>query len=140
MEIKANDIMSDHVVVIYEDMLVRQVAHLMLRDRVSTFPVVNKDIGLTGIITMTDLFLIINKAAEQQDKSDLFAVISEFKNMQVGDVMSRNVVSITHDTSLAEIIQLMLQKQMHSFPVMEDGKIIGIVSRHDILNAIYAYD
>ncbi|HOY08876.1 MAG TPA: CBS domain-containing protein, partial [Candidatus Omnitrophota bacterium] len=61
--ILAKDIMSEDIEVIYEDMLVREVAHLMMRDRVSGFPVVDRSgtAGMVGIITMTDLFSVLGK-------------------------------------------------------------------------------
>lgn len=136
----ANDIMSDHVVVIYEDMLIRQVAHLMLRDRVSTFPVVSEKVGIVGIITMTDLFVIIDQTFRDCSAEDFEDKIGEFKGHKIGDIMSRHVVTIRPETTIDEIVRLMVTQGIHAFPVLEDERIVGIVSRHDILNAIFAYD
>ena len=56
-------------------------------------------------------------------------------------MMSRRVVSIKPETKFPEIIQLLLDDNIHTFPVLaDDGKIIGIVSRHDILNAAFAFE
>ena len=136
--IVADDIMSDHVVVIYDDMLISQVAHLMLRDRVSGFPVVSKEIGLCGIITMTDLFVLLNDAGPAREAEEFHTEIARIKNLKVKDVMSGNIVSITPQTTLDEITRLIVEKGKHTFPVMDNGKLVGIVSRHDILNAIYS--
>ena len=136
--IVARDIMSEHVIVIYKDMLISQVAHLMLRDRVSAFPVIDKKIGVTGIITMTDLFRIIHQASGERKQKEFYKKISYFKELTVGDVMSQNLVTIKPKTTLSEIIHLLVIKGIHTFPVIEDGKLVGIVSRHDILNALFS--
>ncbi len=137
--ITAHDIMSEEVVVIYDDMLIRQVAHLMLRNRVSSLPVVSKEIGLVGIITITDLFKMLNHASQQKKKEQFDKQIAISKEMKVGEVMTKNIISITPKTTLREIVHLVVEKGIHAFPVLENGKLVGIVGRHDILNAIFAY-
>lgn len=138
----ADDIMSEHVVVIHGDMLVKQVAHLMLRDRVSGFPVVDKETNtLIGIITFTDLFKMINRAAEDYGVEEFYKKLPSFKELKVSDVMSKQLVAINPQTKFPEIIQLLLDKHIHTFPVLgDDGKIVGIVSRHDILNAAFSFE
>ena len=138
--ITANDIMSEKIIVINEDMLVRQVAHLMLRDRVSSFPVVNKKTGLAGIITMTDLFMIINKAFTKKTDAEFHKRLAMFRNMTVRDMMTRKVITIKPSTTIDEIVDLVVHKKIHVFPVVENKKLVGVVSRHDILNAVFSYD
>ncbi|MCB9757753.1 MAG: CBS domain-containing protein [Candidatus Omnitrophica bacterium] len=138
--ILVGDIMSDEVIVVYEDMLIRQVAHLMLRKQVTAFPVVSKKIGLVGIISMTDLFMMINKAFIKKTDDEFRKRLAMFRDMSVGDVMSRKVVTVKPTTTLDEIVDLVVRKKIHVFPVVEKKEIVGIISRHDILNAVYAYD
>ena len=134
------DIMSDEVIVVYEDMLIRQVAHLMLRKQVTAFPVVSKKIGLVGIISMTDLFMMINKAFIKRTDDEFRKRLAMFRDMSVGQVMSKKVITVKPTTTLDEIVNLVVQKKIHVFPVVEKKEIVGIISRHDILNAVYAYD
>ncbi len=138
--ILVGDIMSDEVIVVYEDMLIRQVAHLMLRKQVTAFPVVSKKIGLVGIISMTDLFMMINKAFIKKTDDEFRKRLAMFRDMSVGDVMSRKVVTVKPTTTLDEIVDLVVRKKIHVFPVVEKKEIVGIISRNDILNAVYAYD
>jgi CBS domain-containing protein len=140
--ILAKDIMSEDIEVIYEDMLIPQVAHLMLRDRVSGFPVVDRAraAGMVGIITMTDLFSMLGKAFEGQPGEIPPEIILSLKNLRVGEVMTRNVISIPPSMTLDEIIHLVVHNGIHFFPVMAEGRMVGIVSRHDILNAVLTYD
>jgi len=138
--ITAFDIMSERIIVIHENMLIRQVSHLMLRDRVSSFPVVSKKGGLVGIITITDLFMIINKAFTKTTDIEFHKRLAMFRDMTVAQVMSKKVITIKPSTTLDEIIALVVRKHVHVFPVVKANRMIGIVSRHDILNAVFSYD
>lgn len=134
----AKDIMTEEVIVIYEDMPIREVAHLMLRNRVSGFPVINKGVGLVGVVTMTDLFRLINKATNEGDEAFHHHIHDE-KNLPVAYVMSKDVITIKPETTLDEIVHLLVNEKIHTFPVVVDRRIVGVVSRHDVLNAVFAY-
>lgn len=134
----AKDIMTEEVIVIYEDMPIREVAHLMLRNRVSGFPVINKGIGLVGVVTMTDLFRLINKATNEGEEA-FHHHIQDEKNLPVAYVMSKDVITIKPETTLDEIVHLLVNEKIHMFPVVVDRRIVGVVSRHDVLNAVFAY-
>jgi CBS domain-containing protein len=136
MDLRAGDIMSEHVVIIHDDMLISQVAHLMLRDRVSSFPVVDGAGQIVGIVTVTDLFVLIQQAY-QQTSSGFAQIICQVKDRKIGEVMSRQVITISPQTTVNEVVHLVVDKGIHCFPVMEGKKMVGIVSRHDILNAIF---
>ena len=138
--IVADDIMSEDVFTVQQDMLIRQVAHLMLRKRVSAFPVVTKNGKLVGILSMTDLFMMINKAFIKKTDDEFRKRLAMFRDMNVGMAMTQKVVVIKPTTTLEEIVNLVVRKKIHVFPVVKKNKIVGIVSRHDILNAVYAYD
>ena len=139
--IVAADIMSEDVEVIGPDMLISQVAHLMLRGRVSGFPVVDQSAGMIGVITLTDLFGMLGKAMEDQSGQDVLGGIPRLKNSKVGDVMTRKVISIHPHTTLDQISLMVVSHGIHFFPVVEDdGRMVGIVSRHDILNAVFSYE
>lgn len=138
--IVAGDIMSEDVMDVSRTMLIRQVAHLMLRKRVSAFPVVDKKLGLVGIVSMTDLFMIINKAFIKNTDEEFHKRLAMFRDMTVSDIMTKKVISILPETTLDEIVNLVAKKKVHVFPVMSKRKIVGIVSRHDILNAVFSYD
>jgi len=135
--ILAQDIMTEDVVTIHGDMLISQAAHLMLRDRVMAFPVVRGDNELEGILSMTDLFKLIDAA--QQHRRDFREYLSEFKNLRVSEIMTTNVITIAPETTLTQILRLLMDQSIHTFPVAQDGKLVGIVGRHDILNAVFSY-
>jgi CBS domain-containing protein len=138
--IVAGDIMTEEVVTVSGDMLIRQAAHLMLRKRVSAFPVVGKKDDIVGIISIADLFMLINKAFIKRTDDEFDKRLAMFRDMTVADVMTPKVIVIKPTTTLEEIVNLVVRKKIHVFPVINKKKLVGIVSRHDILNAVYSYD
>ncbi len=135
--LRAEDLMSTIVVTVKENTLVRDAAHLMLRDRVSGIPVVNDQNNIVGIVTVTDLFRVVDNAFRYQNSSVFYRKLLHGEHFKVKDVMSPNVLSVSPTTSLEEIVNLSLDLRIHSFPVVTDGKLVGIIGRHDILNAVF---
>ncbi|MBF0479071.1 MAG: CBS domain-containing protein [Candidatus Omnitrophica bacterium] len=145
-QILAEDIMSEGVVSVKPDMLLGQVAHLMLRDRVSGVPVLDNDQRIVGIVTLTDFFILLDKISQDLPgegddarSKTLHSVLEQTKNLPVSAIMSKTIVSISPKMTLKEILDIVIKWQTHTLPVMSDGKVVGVIGRHDILNAIYVY-
>jgi tRNA nucleotidyltransferase (CCA-adding enzyme) len=118
-----SDIMSYPVVTVDDDTTMDEVA-MILRDLGCTgVPIVDKDEQIAGIISRRD-----------------FKKIRQSKQMQspVKAFMSRNIVTISHDRSAIEAARLMIKHDVGRIPVMQDNKIIGIITRSDAM--MYFYD
>ena len=135
-EICAKDIMTAQVAVIDQTMLIGRAAHLMLRERVSSYPVVDQNGVVVGIITINDLFALIDQMFHDK-KINFSESIAQFKSRPVNHIMSKNVIGISPDTPLDEIIEIITKWHIHTFPVIKDNKLVGIVGRHDIINATF---
>ncbi len=134
--VKAKDIMSRFAITIKESETVINLAHLMMRFKISGVPVIDKNGEICGITTATDLFNFMKGAIKDIDKGD---GISNYPEMQIGALMTKDVVTITEETTLYEIMKIMCEKNIHTLPVMVLSKkeIIGVIGRRDILNAFY---
>jgi CBS domain-containing protein len=137
--ILARDIMTEDVHVVQEKMPIHQVAHLMLRMKVSGYPVVNGKGKVVGIVTLTDLFILINRLSREGKAGRLEDKIKSCRFKTIKEIMSRNVIAISPKTPLHEIIEAVVNWNIHSFPVMDKNKLVGIIGRHDILNAAFVY-
>jgi len=135
-KIKAVDIMSKFAITAKEDDTISSLAHLMMRFKISGVPVMSKSGKVSGIVTATDLFNLMKSVTNNIEKGES---IENFNNLFVRDFMSSEVVSITEDTTLYEMMKIMCSKNIHTLPVMvlEKNEIIGVIGRRDILNACY---
>jgi len=133
--IKAMDLMSKFAITIKEDETITTLAHLMMRFKISGVPVCGKDGDIRGIVTATDLFNLMKKMVVQMENQDA----PDYGGMKVAELMTHEVVTITDETSLYEIMKIMCERNIHTLPVMVLSKkeIVGVIGRRDILNAFY---
>mgnify|MGYP001580589609 CR=1 FL=1 len=134
--IKAKDLMSKFAITIREDETITTLAHLMMRFKISGIPVCTKNGDIIGIVTATDLFNFMKKIVLQMEKAQ---DVEDCTKIKVTDLMTHDVVTITEETSLYEMMKIMCERNIHTLPVMVLSKkeIIGVIGRRDILNAFY---
>jgi CBS domain-containing protein len=114
--VKAEDVMTTRVVTITEDQSKQQAARLLSQHRISGLPVVNADQFVVGVVTEYD---VIGKEGQT-----------------VGEIMTRGVISVTPDTELEEVSHLLVHERIKRLPVLDQGKLVGIVSRADLVKEV----
>ena len=119
----ARDIMSSPVKTVSSDCTMSEVQQRMLADGVHGFPIVDEEGHLSGIITQTDL-----EKARSEDL--LHAPVSGFKN--------EPVITITPKTGLQNVMRLMMDKGIGRLPVLQNNKLVGMVTRTDVIQALHA--
>jgi CBS domain-containing protein len=133
------------VVTATPEMAVQDVAQLMINHRVSGIPVVDGDRQLVGIITEGDLLRRVETDTLRQHtgwsewfspNSRLAAEYIRSHARRVADVMTREVTSVGEFATLGEIADLMETRRIKRVPVVHDGKLVGIVSRADLLKVL----
>jgi CBS domain-containing protein len=124
---------------------VEKLARLMINLRISGVPVVNKEGQLVGIVTEGDLLRRAESGTDRQrspwsesfsSNSRLAAEYVKSHAKRVADVMTREVVSVDETATLGEIADLLETKRIKRVPVVHDSKIIGVVSRADLLQVL----
>ena len=137
-KIKAKDIMTEIVVSIQQDAFIKDAAHLMLRDRISGLLVINAKKKIVGILTLTDFLKIIDHLA--RGKNDDFLVnLLQCRTLKVSHVMTKNIYAISPETTLSEVVRIMTAKNIHTFPVMKNNRLLGVLGRRDIINAVFYF-
>lgn len=143
----AKDIMNTAVVTATPDMAVADVAQLLLDNRISGVPVVSDGRSVVGIVSEGDLVGRV-EGAEQLHRSWWLRLVSDavteaeryvkLHGRVVRDVMTPDPVTVTEDVSIAEIAHILETKHIKRVPVVRDGKLVGIVSRADLLRGLAA--
>ena len=131
--LKVSDIMTEHVLTVKENFTLKEVAHVLLRYRISGVPVVNKKGSIVGIITITDLLRILSNDLKSSTRDEI-SLIKKLQNRKVKDVMTKNVFMLSKKVSIWKAFKVMCEKNIHTLPVIENSKLIGVVGVRDLLN------
>jgi len=140
----AGDVMTLDVVTVSPDTPVLQIVKLLLSRGISAVPVVDEAGALAGIVSEGDLLHRVELGTEKHRGSwrAFFtgtATLAEEYVRSHGtvarDIMTREVVSVARGTKLAEVADIMEHRRIKRLPVLEDGRLVGIVSRANLLRA-----
>jgi CBS domain-containing protein len=142
---KARDVMVSPVVVLKPSATVAEAAKLFLDRRISAVPVVDEHGKVIGIVSEGDLLHRIETGTERQRPWWLRGLISEkaiaedyvkARARKVGDIMTREVITVSPDTPLHEVATLLESKAIKRVPVFSNGQLVGIVSRANLVQAV----
>jgi CBS domain-containing protein len=127
------DVMTQRVYRVGPDDPVRDVLDLVAEHRLRAVPVVSDDRGVLGMVTDRDLmrfFLpVVQRTAGESVKT--------LKETRVREVMSRSVICVSEDQALAEVMSIMVTKDLERLPVVSEGKLTGFLTRGDILRKLF---
>ena len=112
------DRMSRPAVTVRQDADFQKALALMQEKKLRRLPVVDDDGQLVGIIVERDLLVAAMRYLQSR--------------VEVGDVMSRNVVTVGPDADLNEVARTMLERKIGGLPVVEHGRLVGIITESDI--------
>lgn len=141
---KARNIMTIDVVTVAPDTPIDKTASLLLRHRISAVPVTHER-AVLGIVSEGDLMRRAESGTERArswwlamftDSETLAREYAKTHGRRAIDVMTRHVVSVTEDTDVADIANLLDSHRIKRVPVVREGKLVGIVSRADLLRAL----
>jgi CBS domain-containing protein len=134
-KIKASDIMTSKVVTIRRTKDIYDAAKIMLKKRISGIPVVSPSGKVQGIITETDLFMVMNmvRSGKIIPGKQTGKIIPE-----VGFAMSVDFKTVSENTSLDKIIVLMKYRNQHTVPVTRKGRMVGIIGKRDVFKNFYS--
>lgn len=139
------DVMTRHVISVPPDATVEDAAKLMLQRAISGLFVVDDQGQLAGIVTEGDLLRRDELGTRRHRPWWLRLLISPGRQAadftrthgrRVKDVMTENVVTVPSSAPLEDVVELMEQHRIKRVPVTQDSKVIGVVSRADLLRAL----
>ena len=155
-KLKVRDLMTTQLVTLQPTDTVKKAAIKFAVDNISGAPVVDNRNHLLGILSENDLLnaslryqiarddenhdsVILTYSMDSPTETDdiLKKVSEEISNLEVSAIMTRTVLTTTPDTTIMEVLRAMIEMKVNRVPVVEKGVVIGIISRGDIIFALY---
>jgi CBS domain-containing protein len=142
---KAGDIMSARVISISPDAGVMEAVRVMLQNHISGLPVVDASGTLVGMVTEGDFLRRAETGTAPKRPRWLEFLVGpgrlaeeyvETHARKVGEMMTRDPITITEDTPLDEIVHVMERRRIKRLPVMRGAQVVGIVSRSNLMHAV----
>lgn len=144
----AKDIMTTAVITIRPETDITAAARLLLEKDINGLPVVDTLDNLVGIICQSDLvrmqknlpipslFTLLDGFFPLSSTALMETEVKRIAASKVSAAMTTKVMTITPDTGLDKIASLVVDKKFHTLPVLEDGRLVGIVGKRDIIKTL----
>jgi CBS domain-containing protein len=142
---QAQDIMTKNVISAAVDTTVEQITALMMKNHISAVPILDGDGTVIGLVSEGDLMRRVEGAGKDH-KSWWLSLFSGSDNTaqdfiamrgrRAKDIMTKKVEVVAPDTPVADIARLLEQKRIKRVPVVSKGKVVGIVSRGNLMQAL----
>lgn len=144
----ARDIMTTKVVSVEPQTSLQDFSAILEESGYSVLPVINPDKTLYGIISATDLverdrplhiptvISIFDWVLYLESEKNFSEQVQKICAQNVGEICTRDVVTCTPDTPESEVADMMVKHKVHLIPVVDDGKLAGVVGRLDIVRSM----
>lgn len=120
--VRANAIMKTDVITVTRGEDIHEAIRIMLLNNVTGLPVVNDDGTVVGIITEKDVLKLLYSSPDKP------GTVEEF--------MTTNVVCFEQDVNLSEVVDCLMMSRFRRVPILDKGRLVGIISRRDVIRHI----
>ncbi len=126
--VKVRDYMAASLVVLAPEMEILRAIHLFVENRISGAPVTDKHGNLVGVLSELDCMRVALNAGYYEELGG-----------HVEEYMSRDVRTVEADTSIIALAQMFLDSPYRRYPVIDNNRLVGQISRRDVLRALEAF-
>jgi len=146
--LKAKDIMTRAVITISPDMEIVNAAKILLENRINGVPVVDETGKLVGILCQSDLiaqqkklpipsfFTFLDGLIALTSMKQFEKQVQKIAAVTVAQAMTPDPVTVQPDTDIEAVAALMVDQSFHTIPVVDEGELLGIVGKEDILRTL----
>jgi len=147
-ELKVRDIMITPVITVKPDTTVRELADILAQNKISGVPVVDDQDRVLGMVSEADVIVqdadlhfpyyiqFLEGVIYLQSVHKFEERFRKAFGSKVSEIMTEDVISVSPDHTVREVATLMADRDVNRVPVTEDGRLLGIVTRGDIVRAI----
>ena len=144
----AKDIMTQEIVSVSPDLLVEKLAALLVENKISGAPVVDDEGDLIGVVTESDLIdqtknvhiptvvSILDSFLFLESPSKMDEEIQKMVGRKVEDICTKKPIVVQADTPLSDVATIMAEKNLHTLPVMEENRLVGVIGKTDIIRTL----
>jgi CBS domain-containing protein len=148
--LKVKDIMTRQVKTVTPETEIAQAAKLLLSERINGVPVVKETGEVVGILCQSDLiaqqksipipslFTLLDGYIPLTLSKRLDKEVEKIAATTVGHAMTSDPITVSSDTDIEKVAALMVENNYHTLPVVDDGKLVGIVGKEDVLKTLLA--
>ncbi|MBN2125812.1 MAG: CBS domain-containing protein [Deltaproteobacteria bacterium] len=146
--VRVEDLMTKDVITVSPETRITEAAQLLLEKGINGVPVVDEQGKLVGILTQSDLvtqqkrlpipslFTLLDGFIPLTSTRHLEKEVQKITATTVAEAMTPDPVTVRPDTSLEDLANLMVDRKFHTIPVVDQGHLIGIVGKEDVLRTI----
>ena len=146
--IKVKDIMTKEVISVTPETEITKAAEILLEKRINGLPVIDPFGRLVGIICQSDLvaqqkgipvpsvFTLLESFIPLTSMKRIDKEMEKIAALTVKEAMTLEPVTVSPETDIEDVAKLMVDKKYHTLPVVEDGKVVGVVGKEDVLKTL----
>ena len=146
--LKVKDIMTKEVISVSPDTEIVKAAKILLENRINGVPVIDAFGRLVGIICQSDLvaqqkgipipsvFTLLESFIPLTSMKRIDKEMEKIAALTVKEAMTLEPVTVSPETEIEEVAKLMVDKKFHTLPVLDGGKVVGIVGKEDVLKTL----
>jgi len=145
---KAKDIMTRDLITVSPETDITEAAKILLDKHINGLPVVDETGKLVGIICQSDLialqkrvrlpsvFTLLDTFIPVRSQKSIDKELEKITATKVAQAMTTNPIVINSENTVEDIATLMVEKNLHTLPVLEGGKLVGVVGKEDVLSTL----
>lgn len=145
---KAKDVMTRKVIAVKPGTSVKEIAKVLYKKKISGVPVVDEENNLLGIVSETDLILkasgphlpahiqILGGIIYLETPHTMEEELKKVLAFTAGNLMTGDVITVGPEDEVKKLADIMVKENVNRIPVVENKKLVGIVTRHDLLKAM----
>jgi CBS domain-containing protein len=146
--LKVKDIMTTEIITVSPETEIVKVTKLLLEKRINGVPVLDETGRLVGILCQSDLiaqqrklpipsfFTLLDGLIPLTSEKQIDKQVRKIAAVTVAEAMTPNPVTVEPDTNIEEVAALMVDRNFHTIPVVDEGELVGIVGKEDILRTL----
>jgi CBS-domain-containing membrane protein len=146
--LKVKDIMTTEIITVSPETEIVQATKLLLENRINGLPVLDESGRLVGILCQSDLiaqqrklpipsfFTLLDGLIPLTSEKQIDKQVRKIAAVTVAEAMTPDPVTVQPDTNIEEVAALMVDRNFHTIPVVDEGELVGIVGKEDILRTL----